>query len=109
MEIGLEFGWLNEIGVCSPWVWVCCRGCTCHGSWICSSWVCHHGFRFCSLWICICSSWVFFFFFFFSLLCWVLLTVMLFSGGGGGNRLWSRFVFMMVAEYVVWVGFKFDG
>ena len=40
---------------------------------------------------------------------WVLLTVMLFSGGGVGNGLWSRFVFIMVAGYVVWVGFKFDG
>ncbi|KAK7814785.1 glucuronoxylan 4-o-methyltransferase 1 [Quercus suber] len=35
---------------------------------------------------------------------------MLFSGGGGvGNGLWSRFVFTVVAKYVVWVGFKFDG
>ena len=42
---------------------------------------------------------------------WVLLTTILFSGGGGGggNGLRSRFVFTMVAGYVVWVGFKFDG
>ena len=46
----------------------------------------------------ICSPWV-----------WVLLTIMLFSGGGGGNGLRSRFVFTMVAGYVVWVGFKFVG
>ena len=34
---------------------------------------------------------------------------MLFSGGGVGNGLWSGFVFTMVAGYVMWVGFKFDG
>ena len=49
--------------------------------------------------------WVFFFEW------WVLLTTILFSGGGGGggNGLRSRFVFTVVAGYVVWVGFKFDG
>ena len=57
------------------------------------------GFGFCSLWV------GFFFFFWW----WVLLTVMLFSGGGVGNGLWSGFVFIVVAGYVVWVGFKFDG
>ena len=36
-------------------------------------------------------------------------SVMLFSGGGVGNGLWSGFVFIVVAGYVVWVGFKFDG
>ena len=52
---GVVFGWLNEIGVCSPWVWVChC------GSGICSPWVCCHGFGFCSMWVCL----IFFFFFF---------------------------------------------
>ena len=50
--IGVVFGWLNEIEVCSPWVWV--SRC---GSGICSPWVCCHGFGFCSLWVC------FFFFF----------------------------------------------
>ena len=38
--IGVMFGWLNEIGVCSPWVWVC----RC-GSGIYSPWVCCHGFE----------------------------------------------------------------
>ena len=38
-----------------------------------------------------------------------MLTVMLFSGGGVGNGLWLGFVFTVVAGYVVWVGFKFDG
>ena len=37
---GVMFGWLNEIGVCSPWVWVC----RC-GSGIYSPWVCCHGFE----------------------------------------------------------------
>ena len=32
-----------------------------------------------------------------------MLTVMLFSGGGVGNGLWSRFVFTVVAGYVVWL------
>ena len=50
---------------------------------------------------------VFFFFFFFWW--WVLLMVMLFSGCGVSNALWSGFVFTLVAGYVVWVGFKFDG
>ena len=53
--IGVVFGWLNEIEVCSPWVWV-----SRYGSGICSPWVCCHGFGFWSLW-------VFFFFFFFFL------------------------------------------
>ena len=92
--IGVVFGWLNEIEVCSPWVWV-----SRYGSGICSPWVCCHGFGFCSLWV----------FFFFFCWWWVLLTVLLFSGGGVGNGLWSRFVFVVVARYVVWVGFKFDG
>ena len=92
--IGVVFGWLNEIEVCSPWVWV-----SRYGSGICSPWVCCHGFGFCLLWV------LFFFFFWW----WVLLTVMLFSGGGVGNGLWSGFVFIVVAGYVVWVGFKFDG
>ena len=35
--------------------------------------------------------------------------VMLFSGYGVSNGLWSGFVFTLVAGYVVWVGFKFDG
>ena len=51
-----------------------------------------------------CGS-VFFFFFWW----WVLLMVMLFSGCGVSNALWSGFVFTLVAGYVVWVGFKFDG
>ena len=38
-----------------------------------------------------------------------MLTVMLFSGGGVGNVLWSGFVFTVIAGYVVWVGFKFNG
>ena len=38
--IGVMFGWLNEIRVCSPWVWVC----RC-GSGICSPWVFCHGFE----------------------------------------------------------------
>ena len=38
-----------------------------------------------------------------------MLTVMLFSGGDVDNGLWSRFVFTVVARYVVWVGFKFNG
>ena len=52
-----------------------------------------------------CSLWVGFFFFWW----WVLLMVMLFSGYGVSNGLWSGFVFIVVAGYVVWVGFKFDG
>ena len=40
---------------------------------------------------------------------WVLLTIMLFNGGGVGNGLWTGFVVTVVAGYVVWVGFKFDG
>ena len=35
-----------------------------------------------------------------------MLTVMLFSGGGVSNGLWSGFVFIVVAGYVVWVGFQ---
>ena len=31
---------------------------------------------------------------------------MLFSGGGGGNGLRLRFLFTVVAGYVVWVGFQ---
>ena len=38
-----------------------------------------------------------------------MLTIMLFNGGGVGNGLWSGFVVTVVAGYVVWVGFKFDG
>ena len=48
--IGVVFGWLNEIRVCSPWVWVC----RC-GSGICSSWV----------WVLLVVGLFFFFFFFF--------------------------------------------
>ena len=48
-------------------------------------------------------------FYFFFFWCWVLLTVMLFNGGGVGNGSWSGFVVTVVAGYVVWVGFKFDG
>ena len=40
---------------------------------------------------------------------WVLLTVMLFNGGGVGNRLWSGVMVTVIAGYVVWFGFKFDG
>ena len=76
------FGWLNEIGVCSLWVWdLLTMGLG----------FAHRGFYFFFFWVV------------------VLLTIMLFSGGGGGNGLRSRFVFTMVAGYVVWVGFKFVG
>ena len=38
--IGVMFGWLNEIRVCSPWVWVCRRGFSAMGlnQW-CWGWV----------------------------------------------------------------------
>ena len=62
-----------------------------------------HGFAAMGLGFACCGS-IFFFFF----LGWVLLTVMLFSGGGVGNGFWLGFVFIVVAGYVVWVGFKFD-
>ena len=63
----------------------------------------HRGFGFCSLWVGF--FFIFFLFFFGGGFC----SVMLFSGGGVGNGLWSGFVFIVVAGYVVWVGFKFDG
>ena len=56
-----------------------------------------------------CCGLVFFLFYFIFFWWWVLLTVMLFNGGGVGNGLWSGFVVTVVAGYVVWVGFKFDG
>ena len=73
--IGVVFGWLNEVGVCSPWVWdLLAVGLL--------PWV----------WVLLVVGLFFFFFGW-----WVLLTVMLFSGGGVGNGLWSRFVFTVVA------------
>ena len=81
-----------EIGLClGGWMKSGCARC---GFGICSPWV----------WVLLIVGFIFIFF-------WVvvLLTIMLFSGGGGGNGLRSRFVFTMVAGYVVWVGFKFVG
>ena len=61
-----------------------------------------HGFATMGLGFARCGCFFFFWW-------WVLLTVMLFNGGGVGNRLWSGVMVTVIAGYVVWVGFKFDG